>query len=75
MLAIPIAYSVFDDVLDLHPYSEAILYVQSENIVSGYGDGTFRPERSVTRAEFTKIVVEAQFEDQAIDIADVSGLS
>lgn len=37
--------------------SDAILNLTRNEIVSGYGDMTFRPANSVTRAEFMKMVV------------------
>ncbi|HRH93893.1 MAG TPA: S-layer homology domain-containing protein [Candidatus Peribacteria bacterium] len=49
--------AAFRDVPIDYPYANAIAYVQSERIVSGYSDGTFRPDNSINRAEFTKIVV------------------
>lgn len=33
-----------------------IRYVTCEGIASGYGDGTFRPNKNITRAEFSKMV-------------------
>ena len=33
--------------------------VQSEGIVNGYPDGTFKPDNTINRAEFTKIFVES----------------
>lgn len=41
-----------------HTYEEAIQFVQDEGIVQGHPDGTFRPDASINRAEFTKIIVE-----------------
>jgi hypothetical protein len=35
---------------------EAINYMVSKNIVSGYPDGTFKPEKIVTRAEYAKML-------------------
>ncbi len=46
-----------------HVYEEAIEYLYEEGIVSGYPDGTFRPNLNINRAEFLKIVVESQFDD------------
>lgn len=37
--------------------AEAILFVQQEGIVEGYSDGSYKPNNSINRAEFTKIVV------------------
>lgn len=51
--------AAFVDVSSTNEYSAAINYVQSEGIVSGYPDGTFKPGNTINRAEFTKIVVEA----------------
>lgn len=51
------ALAAFSDVSRSHPYAEAIAYVQAEGIVSGYSDGSYRPDQTVNRAEFVKIVV------------------
>lgn len=37
----------------------AIEWAVSQGIVDGYHDGTFQPDRTLTRAEFTKLVVAA----------------
>jgi hypothetical protein len=37
----------------------AIRDLKSAGIINGYPDGTFKPERSLTRAEFAKLVVKA----------------
>lgn len=59
------ALATFGDVPSGHPNSEAISYIQAKNIVSGYPDGTFRPDNSINRAEFTKIIIESYFQGQA----------
>ena len=51
--------SAFSDVPASHENSEAIVYVKSHGIVQGYADGTFKPDRTINRAEFTKIITEA----------------
>ncbi len=56
----------FSDVIDTHENAEAIQYVQSKNIVSGYPDGTFKPGQEVNRAELAKILVEATFPNAAV---------
>lgn len=53
--------SGFNDVPVTHLYAEDIAYVQSNGIVSGYIDGSFKPDVFINRAEFTKIIVEALF--------------
>lgn len=51
------ADTVFSDVTG-HWAEETILKFKDKNIISGYPDGTFKPDNSVTRAEFAKIVTE-----------------
>ncbi|MDO8468406.1 MAG: S-layer homology domain-containing protein [Candidatus Peribacter sp.] len=55
----------FPDVPPNSPFYEAVHYVQSQGIVSGYPDGNFLPDRFINRAEFTKIVIGATFTPQA----------
>lgn len=54
--AFALAYS---DVPSSYLYKEAVDSISEKGIVSGYPDGTFRPEVKINRAEFTKIVVGA----------------
>ncbi len=54
------AQAAFDDVPADHPYAEAILYLQAEGLVEGYEDNTYRPEQTISRAEFTKILLLAE---------------
>jgi hypothetical protein len=42
-----------------HHNEEAILYLYEQGIVSGYSDGTYKPDNKINRAEFTKIITEA----------------
>lgn len=39
--------------------NKAIEYLSDKEVVEGYADGTFRPEQTITRAEFLKIILEA----------------
>lgn len=61
------ASTTFPDVTALHRNFDAINYVKNVGIVDGYPDGNFRPYKSINRAEYTKILVEAQFSDSVID--------
>ena len=45
--------SSFKDVESSDWYSTNIAYLEKYNIISGYDDGTFKPNDSITRAEFT----------------------
>lgn len=61
------ARAAFQDVSSRHANADAINYVKSRAIVSGYSDGTYKPDKTINRAEFTKIVIEAQFDKAEID--------
>ncbi len=37
---------------------KAIEFLTSQGILNGYTDGTYKPEKSISRAEFTKILLE-----------------
>lgn len=56
------AFAAFSDVPSTHPNAGAIAYVQAQGIVSGYPDGTFKPDSNINRAEFTKIIVGAAYD-------------
>lgn len=56
-----IALASFGDVSSNHPNADAIGYVQSQGIVSGYPDGTFKPDQPINRAEFTKILISSHY--------------
>lgn len=47
----------FPDVSSSHPHYTAINFLRNRGIINGYEDGTYKPERSVTRAEFIKIIL------------------
>lgn len=47
----------FSDVSDNHWASEAIQFLSNKKWISGYEDGTFRPDAKITRAEYTKLIL------------------
>lgn len=63
------AFAYFSDVAQDHRYYDAITTLsklesagpigegESKTILNGYEDGTFKPDSTITRAEFTKIAV------------------
>lgn len=57
----------FKDVDATHPNYNSITFVRKEGIVSGYNTGEYLPGAFINRAEFTKIIVEANFSRSAID--------
>lgn len=51
--------AVFTDMTGVKEKDEAILNLYYQGILGGYPDGSFGPDKGVTRAEFTKILCEA----------------
>ncbi|OGJ55868.1 hypothetical protein A3D88_01955 [Candidatus Peribacteria bacterium RIFCSPHIGHO2_02_FULL_52_16] len=51
------ALAAFIDVSADHPQAEAITWMETQGIVKGYADGSYKPNRFINRAEFTKIVI------------------
>lgn len=62
----------FSDVDDKQMYSTAIEFLTSNDIVKGYPDGTYGPEKILNRAELLKIIAEgsAKNSNQSPDIFD-----
>lgn len=56
----------FLDVAVTHPHQAAIRYVKDQSIVKGYDDGKFKPDNTITRAEFIKIVIGASYSQDEI---------
>ena len=69
-LLVPLAHaigvaSLFSDVPAGYQHATAINYAASAGIVSGNPDGTFRPDDTINRAAFTKMIVGAAHIDEA----------
>jgi hypothetical protein len=52
-----------------HLYKAAISYLREANVVEGYDDGTFRPDNTINRAEFMKIVIAAKYNWEYINLS------
>jgi hypothetical protein len=50
----------FSDVQPSDYFYQAVRYLYCNSVISGYGDGTFRPYNSTTRGQLSKIVVLAE---------------
>lgn len=57
---------IFSDVAS-SPYKDAISFMKTTGIVNGYSDGTFKPSSEITRAEFTKILIQTAFPEEIKD--------
>ena len=49
----------FGDLASDHKSAQAVVNLYYAGIVTGYDDGTFKPDNKVNRAEFSKMLVEA----------------
>ena len=59
----------FSDLPSDHYAHEAVMYLKSQGIISGYSDGTFKPDNQVNRAEALKIIVAPLITDEQLDQA------
>lgn len=63
----------FTDVTPTNVHYTAITYLQVNNVISGYTDGTFKPLQEVTRAELLKIIIGGS--KIPLDVSAPSGFS
>ncbi|MGM9949612.1 MAG: alpha/beta fold hydrolase [Lysinibacillus sp.] len=50
------AETPFKDVTATSPYAEAVQFLKDEKIITGYGDGTFRPMENISRQHVISII-------------------
>lgn len=48
--------TIFSDITDETQYKSSIEWMQKNEIINGYPDGTFKPDKCVNRAEFLKML-------------------
>ncbi len=51
--------NIFTDVSSSHKNYKAIKYLKEKNIIGGYKDGSFKPNKTVNRSEALKMILEA----------------
>lgn len=56
--------AAFKDVSKSAKYAQAVDYVSSAGLMVGYGDGTFKPEKTVTRAEMATVLCKILGKDK-----------
>lgn len=61
----------YSDVSSVDKYFDSIEYITKETIVTGYKDGTYKPEKLINRAELLKILIESQYNEG--DFEDYAG--
>lgn len=63
------AATTFTDVPNSNPYFGAIEWLTQNGVIQGYGDGTFRPNNPVNRAEMLKMIFLADGNEKNADAA------
>jgi len=56
----------FKDIPADSPLTEAANFLRTNNIISGYDDGTFRPNQKVNRAEALKLIIAPLLKKEAL---------
>lgn len=70
------SFELFTDVKGGMAYAYAIGLMAKIGVIEGYSDGTFRPDATVNRAEFLKIVLLASgYGDRIPEVSSSSGFS
>ena len=54
-----LAEQVYPDVPEDHEFKPFISYIDDQDIIDGYDDGNYQPDRNMTRAEAAKVLVLA----------------
>ncbi len=62
----------FPDVESTVSYAQAVQELSALDVISGYDDGTFGPDKLVTRAEITKMIVDALAERSSAEASTES---
>ena len=61
------AGKMYSDIPDGADYAKAVRALSDLNIIAGYEDGTFGPDKQITRAEAAKLMVSAINMNKAVD--------
>ena len=62
LLSAAVSAADYSDVSDVHWANEQIVYLKDE--ITGYPDGTYRPEKTVSRAEFLTLFARIAYPDE-----------
>ena len=68
--------NVFSDVDNYVYYADAVAWAKDMGVITGYGDGTFKPQQNVTREEFALMLqryAKAKGEDVTGDASALAG--
>lgn len=59
ILLVPANAKTFSDVRSGQWYTEGVYWAEQHKLINGYPDGTFRPNKTISRAEFSQILYAA----------------
>ncbi len=65
----------FSDVAQDNAHYHAIYDLVSRGVLNGYEDGTFKPDNTITRAEFAKVIMVSELGDANISASLVANFS
>ena len=65
----------FSDVAQDNAHYDAIYNLVNRGVINGYEDGTFKPDDTITRAEFAKIIMVSELGDANISSSLVANFS
>ena len=61
------ATNAFSDVPTDHWAYDAVMQLAADNVIDGYGDGTFRGQRNITRYEMAQMIARAMAKTTVVD--------
>ncbi len=64
----------FTDVDDSHKYGKSISSLVSLGLLAGYEDGSFKPDNTITRAEFAAVITRAMGMEKYVSNIDISDI-
>lgn len=67
---LPQKLTIYGDISGDRWSYDAIQYLSSKNIINGYNDGYFMPQKNISRAEFIKLLMSASGLDSEISDTD-----
>lgn len=62
----------FSDTAD-YIWGNSVSYLKDNAVIQGYNDGTFKPDKKINRAEFTKIIMGSRFSDELKNFSVANG--
>ena len=65
----------FSDVAQDNAHYQAIYNLVNRGVLNGYEDGTFKPDNTITRAEFAKVIMVSELGDANISASLVANFS